>query len=144
MLFEIMLFLIKAEASTLEGNSDPPEKWRVKIVQGNESQRLLFRKDAYMFLSIVMNFMFANQCDYLNDNRYCLEEPTHYNLYMCMPTYVYVCVDIYISNYIKISLRISSSPGIEGVSLLLDTRPAAFGHFCRKLFQFLVYVQFSS
>lgn len=32
MLFEIMLFLIKAEASTLEGNSDPPEKWRVKIV----------------------------------------------------------------------------------------------------------------
>lgn len=32
MLFEIMLFLIKAEASTFERNSDPLEKWRVKIV----------------------------------------------------------------------------------------------------------------
>lgn len=32
MLFEIMLFLIKVEAGTLEGNSDPLEKWRVKIV----------------------------------------------------------------------------------------------------------------
>lgn len=32
MLFEIMLFLIKAEAGTFEGNSDPLEKWRVKIV----------------------------------------------------------------------------------------------------------------
>ena len=81
MLFEIMLFLIKAEVGTLERNSDPLEKWRVKIVQGNETQCLL-QKAVSMFILIIMNFVFANQCEYVNDSHYIVQKkPTHYSLY---------------------------------------------------------------
>lgn len=59
-------------------------------VQGNESQCLLFWKDAYMFLLIIVDFMFANQCQYLDDNR--LEKSTQYNLFYFIFLTMILCV----------------------------------------------------
>lgn len=64
-----------------------------------------------------------------------------------LPLIICICVCLHTCIYIRLYenfLKNVSCPGTEGVSLLLDTRPAAFGHFSRKHFQFLVCVQFSS
>ena len=79
MLFDIMLFLIKAEVGTFEGNSDPLEKWRVKIVWGNESYVFSFGK-----MHVYLNYCEFHVCKpvwILKHNHYCLEKPIHYNLF---------------------------------------------------------------
>lgn len=86
---------------------------------------------------IIMNFMFVNQCDYLNDNHYCLEKLPIIIVYIHIYIYsIYTCVLIYL-------LRNVSSPIIEGIDKLpFDTGRDEFEHFYRMLFQFLLQIQF--